>query len=29
MATDTLARMFWDRDEQSGDRPAQQFKRRR
>jgi long-chain acyl-CoA synthetase len=26
MATDTLARMFWDRVEQSGDRPAQQFK---
>jgi long-chain acyl-CoA synthetase len=26
MATDTLARMFWDRVERSGDRPAQQFK---
>ena len=26
MAADTLARMFWDRVEQSGDRPAQQFK---
>jgi long-chain acyl-CoA synthetase len=27
MAEDTLARMFWRRVEQSGDRPAQQFKR--
>ena len=27
MARDTLARMFWDRVEQSGDRPAQQFKK--
>jgi len=26
MAADTLARMFWDRVERSGDRPAQQFK---
>src|SRR5882672_1205279 len=26
MAADTLARMFWDRVEQSGDRPGQQFK---
>src|SRR5881409_267347 len=26
MAVDTLARMFWDRVERSGDRPAQQFK---
>ena len=26
MATDTLARMFWDRVERSGDRPAHQFK---
>ena len=26
MANDTLARMFWDRVEKSGDRPAQQFK---
>jgi long-chain acyl-CoA synthetase len=26
MAADTLARMFWDRLERSGDRPAQQFK---
>src|SRR5262245_5380453 len=26
MATDTLARMFWDRVERSGARPAQQFK---
>jgi len=26
MATDTLGRMFWDRVERSGDRPAQQFK---
>jgi long-chain acyl-CoA synthetase len=26
MARDTLARMFWDRVEKSGDRPAQQFK---
>src|SRR5213594_3294343 len=26
MATDTLARMFWDRVERSGDRPAQSFK---
>ena len=26
MAQDTLARMFWDRVETSGDRPAQQFK---
>ncbi|PYN82108.1 MAG: long-chain fatty acid--CoA ligase [Candidatus Rokuibacteriota bacterium] len=26
MAADTLARMFWDRVEQSGERPAQQFK---
>jgi long-chain acyl-CoA synthetase len=26
MAQDTLARMFWDRVEKSGDRPAQQFK---
>src|SRR5882672_8483611 len=26
MAADTLARMFWDRVEQSGDRPAQQYK---
>src|ERR1700675_119613 len=26
MAQDTLARMFWNRVEQSGDRPAQQFK---
>jgi long-chain acyl-CoA synthetase len=26
MAQDTLARMFWSRVEQSGDRPAQQFK---
>ena len=29
MAGDTLARMFWSRVEQSGDRPAQQFKQRR
>src|SRR5436190_19280543 len=27
MAADTLARMFWDRVERSGARPAQQFKR--
>ena len=27
MATDTLARMFWDRVEKSGDRPAQSSKR--
>ncbi len=27
MATDTLARMFWDRVEKSADRPAQSFKR--
>ena len=27
MADDTLARMFWSRMEQGGDRPAQQFKR--
>ncbi|HLF94621.1 MAG TPA: AMP-binding protein, partial [Planctomycetota bacterium] len=26
MANDTLARMFWDRVEKSGDRPAQSFK---
>ncbi len=26
MAQDTLARMFWDRVDRSGDRPAQQFK---
>ncbi|MBI4271014.1 MAG: long-chain fatty acid--CoA ligase [Candidatus Rokubacteria bacterium] len=26
MAIDTLARLFWDRVERSGDRPAQQFK---
>ena len=26
MAAETLARMFWDRVERSGDRPAQQFK---
>ena len=26
MAADTLARMFWERVERSGDRPAQQFK---
>ncbi|HMH51571.1 MAG TPA: long-chain fatty acid--CoA ligase [Candidatus Acidoferrum sp.] len=26
MANDTLARMFWDRVEKSGDQPAQQFK---
>ena len=26
MAADTLARMFWDRVERSGDRPAEQFK---
>src|SRR5512145_3103006 len=26
MAADTLARMFWDRVERSGERPAQQFK---
>ena len=26
MSTDTLARMFWDRVERSGDRPAQQYK---
>ena len=26
MAQDTLARMFWDRVDKSGDRPAQQFK---
>jgi len=26
MATDTLARMFWDRVERSGARPAQEFK---
>jgi len=26
MATDTLARMFWDRVEKSADRPAQSFK---
>src|SRR5689334_5390851 len=26
MPTDTLARMFWDRVERSGERPAQQFK---
>src|SRR5437867_12736917 len=26
MAADTLARMFWDRVERSGDRPAHQFK---
>src|SRR5258705_8777750 len=26
MAADPLARMFWDRVEQSGDRPGQQFK---
>ena len=26
MAVDTLARLFWDRVERSGDRPAQQFK---
>src|SRR5881296_1494667 len=26
MAPDTLARMFWDRVERSGDRPAHQFK---
>ena len=26
MAQDTLGRMFWDRVEKSGDRPAQQFK---
>ena len=27
MAQDTLARMFWDRVERGGDRPAQQFKK--
>src|SRR6185436_13721994 len=27
MADDTLARMFWTRVEEAGDRPAQQFKR--
>ena len=26
MAEDTLARLFWDRVERGGDRPAQQFK---
>ena len=26
MATDTLARLFWDRVERSSDRPAQSFK---